>query len=199
MRLLSATAPTLAMHAHLTKPFGKGNLINLLRQFSQLHMDKKQVSVGFIGYPNVGKSSVINALRSKKVCKTAPIPGETKVWQYITLFKRVYLIDWCVYVFDFPSAKEWAFVCFCVRESVSESLCLRLMRAVQPGCRAGHGRFRKRHCFESKYGCVCVVVDGGSHDPSTGLVLTSPSVDAFMLTISYCVQRSNTRDGSTGP
>ena len=26
-----------------------------------------QVSVGFIGYPNVGKSSVINALRAKKV------------------------------------------------------------------------------------------------------------------------------------
>jgi nuclear GTP-binding protein len=81
------------MHAHLTKPFGKGNLINLLRQFSNLHMDKKQVSVGFIGYPNVGKSSVINALLSKKSCRTAPIPGETKVWQYLTLFKRVYLID----------------------------------------------------------------------------------------------------------
>ena len=36
-------------------------------------------SVGFIGYPNVGKSSIINALKKKKVCKTAPIPGETKV------------------------------------------------------------------------------------------------------------------------
>lgn len=23
----------------------------------------------------------------------APIPGETKVWQYVTLFRRVYLID----------------------------------------------------------------------------------------------------------
>src|SRR5690242_8099800 len=31
------------------------------------------------GYPNVGKSSVINTLRAKKVCKVAPIPGETKV------------------------------------------------------------------------------------------------------------------------
>ena len=93
VKVLSTVAPTLAMHAHITKAFGKGNLINLLRQFAQLHMDKKQVSVGFIGYPNVGKSSVINALKSKKVCKTAPIPGETKVWQYITLFKRVYLID----------------------------------------------------------------------------------------------------------
>ncbi|VDM52818.1 unnamed protein product, partial [Angiostrongylus costaricensis] len=38
-----------------------------------------QISVGFIGYPNVGKSSIINTLRKKKVCKTAPIAGETKV------------------------------------------------------------------------------------------------------------------------
>lgn len=27
------------------------------------------------------------------MCKVAPIPGETKVWQYITLMKRIYLID----------------------------------------------------------------------------------------------------------
>ena len=36
-------------------------------------------SVGCIGYPNVGKSSIINTLRSKKVCNVAPIAGETKV------------------------------------------------------------------------------------------------------------------------
>lgn len=59
----------------------------------KLHIDKKQISVGFIGYPNVGKSSIINTLRSKKVCKVAPIAGETKVWQYITLMRRIYLID----------------------------------------------------------------------------------------------------------
>ena len=28
-----------------------------------------------------------------QVCVVAPIPGQTKVWQYITLMKRVYLID----------------------------------------------------------------------------------------------------------
>jgi nuclear GTP-binding protein len=27
------------------------------------------------------------------VCKAAPIPGETKTWKYITLFKRIFLID----------------------------------------------------------------------------------------------------------
>lgn len=28
-----------------------------------------------------------------QVCKVAPVPGETKVWQYITLTKRIFLID----------------------------------------------------------------------------------------------------------
>lgn len=51
----------------------------------QLHTDKKQISVGFIGYPNVGKSSIINTLRSKKVCNVAPIAGETKVTCCIAL------------------------------------------------------------------------------------------------------------------
>ncbi|XP_029593615.1 nucleolar GTP-binding protein 2 [Salmo trutta] len=91
--VLSAEYPTLAFHASLTNSFGKGSLIQLLRQFGKLHTDKKQISVGFIGYPNVGKSSVINTLRSKKVCNVAPLAGETKVWQYITLMRRIFLID----------------------------------------------------------------------------------------------------------
>ena len=57
--------------------------------FRQLHKDKKQISVGFIGYPNVGKSSIINTLRSKKVCSVAPIAGETKasllMWSTVSL------------------------------------------------------------------------------------------------------------------
>uniref|UniRef100_K3WX25 Nucleolar GTP-binding protein 2 n=1 Tax=Globisporangium ultimum (strain ATCC 200006 / CBS 805.95 / DAOM BR144) TaxID=431595 RepID=K3WX25_GLOUD len=97
---LSETTPTLAFHASMNNPFGKGALINLLRQFAKLHQDKKQISVGLIGYPNVGKSSVINALRKKRVCKVAPIPGETKVWQYITLMRRIFLIDCPGIVYD---------------------------------------------------------------------------------------------------
>jgi nuclear GTP-binding protein len=93
VRYLAKDYPTLAFHASITNSFGKGSLIALLRQFSSLHSERKQVSVGFIGYPNTGKSSIINTLRKKKVCTVAPIPGETKVWQYITLMKRIYLID----------------------------------------------------------------------------------------------------------
>lgn len=90
---LSKVVPTLAFHASVTNSYGKGALIQLLRQFGKLHSDKQQISVGFIGYPNVGKSSIINTLRAEKVCRTAPIPGETKVWQYVTLMRRIFLVD----------------------------------------------------------------------------------------------------------
>lgn len=36
---------------------------------------------------------MINTLRRKKVCNVAPIAGETKVWQYVTLMRRIFLID----------------------------------------------------------------------------------------------------------
>jgi len=90
---LAQVRPTIAFHASMTHAFGKGALISLLRQFGKLHSDKKHISVGVIGYPNVGKSSIINTLISKKSCKVAPIPGETKIWQYITLFRNIFLID----------------------------------------------------------------------------------------------------------
>ena len=89
----STRYPTLAYHASFQHCFGKAALFDLLRQLALLHKDKQQISVGFIGYPNVGKSSIINTLKKKQVCKVAPIPGETKVWQYITLLRNIYLID----------------------------------------------------------------------------------------------------------
>uniref|UniRef100_A0A1I8BXI5 Nucleolar GTP-binding protein 2 n=1 Tax=Meloidogyne hapla TaxID=6305 RepID=A0A1I8BXI5_MELHA len=94
MQILSKEMPTIAFHASIQHSFGKGSLINLLRQFYKLHRkERKQISIGLIGYPNVGKSSVVNTLRNKKVCKTAPLAGETKVWQYVTMMKGIYLID----------------------------------------------------------------------------------------------------------
>jgi nuclear GTP-binding protein len=93
LKILSKEYPTLAYKASITNPFGKGTLIQLLRQFDNFHKNKQCISVGFVGYPNVGKSSIINSLRKKQVCKVAPIPGETKIWQYVTMTKRIYLID----------------------------------------------------------------------------------------------------------
>ena len=103
--VLGETAPTLAFRASQTKPFGKGALIDVLRQFAHLKSDAKQISCGVVGYPNVGKSSVINALRAKAVCKVAPVPGETKIWQYVALTKRVNLIDCPGVVYDDPNSR----------------------------------------------------------------------------------------------
>ncbi|BAM40419.1 Ngp [Theileria orientalis strain Shintoku] len=90
---LNRDITTVAFHASVTNPFGKNTFIQLLKQYSQLFKDRKHFSVGFIGYPNVGKSSVINTLKGNKSCKTAPIPGETRIWQYVCLTKRIHLID----------------------------------------------------------------------------------------------------------
>ncbi|KAK4533998.1 hypothetical protein CDCA_CDCA01G0023 [Cyanidium caldarium] len=95
LQLLSREYPTVAFQAaDLKKPFGRGALIQLLRQYAKILCTQHQsISCGVVGYPNVGKSSIINALRKKKVVRAAPIPGETKVWQYVTLMRRVYLVD----------------------------------------------------------------------------------------------------------
>ncbi|EOB13608.1 Nucleolar GTP-binding protein 2 [Nosema bombycis CQ1] len=93
LKYFSDKHTALAFHAQsIENNFGKSSLINLLRQLEKLY-NKKHISVGFVGYPNIGKSSIINALRNKSVCNVAPVPGETKVWQYITLTRGIYLVD----------------------------------------------------------------------------------------------------------
>ena len=77
---LSKEYPTIAFHASVKNSFGRGTLISLLRQFRLLHSDRKQISVGIVGMPNTGKSSLINTLIGRKVCNSAPRPGETQYW-----------------------------------------------------------------------------------------------------------------------
>lgn len=49
--------------------------------------------VGFVGYPNVGKSSTINALVGEKRVSVAATPGKTKHFQTINLSKGIVLCD----------------------------------------------------------------------------------------------------------
>ncbi|KAI3943408.1 hypothetical protein MKW92_043979 [Papaver armeniacum] len=93
IRVLSKDYPTLAFQASINKSFGKELLLSVLGQLASLKCGKQAISVGFVGYPNVGKSSVINTLRAKSVCEVAPTPGETKVLQYIKLTEQIFLID----------------------------------------------------------------------------------------------------------
>ncbi|KAM0273234.1 hypothetical protein ACHAQH_008370 [Verticillium albo-atrum] len=52
-----------------------------------------KLSVGLVGYPNVGKSSTINALIGAKKVSVSSTPGKTKHFQTIHLSEKVILCD----------------------------------------------------------------------------------------------------------
>ncbi len=54
---------------------------------------KTAIRVGVVGYPNVGKSSVINSLKRSKACSTGSVPGVTRCLQEIQLDKKITLLD----------------------------------------------------------------------------------------------------------
>jgi len=56
-------------------------------------LDINYVTLGFIGYPNVGKSTLMNALVGKKVCSTSRTPGHTKWRQTYFLSDKLMLCD----------------------------------------------------------------------------------------------------------
>ncbi|KAJ2338519.1 hypothetical protein GGF43_006859, partial [Coemansia sp. RSA 2618] len=67
----------------------------LMRECPQLgdaHSDGKLV-IGLVGYPNVGKSSTINALVGSKKVNVGAMPGKTKHFQTIHLTSDVVLCD----------------------------------------------------------------------------------------------------------
>ncbi|CAL1287209.1 unnamed protein product [Larinioides sclopetarius] len=51
------------------------------------------LTIGFVGHPNVGKSSFLNAVCGKKVVSVSRTPGHTKHFQTIMLTKNVRLCD----------------------------------------------------------------------------------------------------------
>ncbi|KAF9545042.1 P-loop containing nucleoside triphosphate hydrolase protein [Agrocybe pediades] len=58
------------------------------------------VTIGVVGYPNVGKSSLINSLKRSKVCAVAAQPGHTKDLQSVQLERGMRVIDSPGVVFD---------------------------------------------------------------------------------------------------
>ena len=57
--------------------------------------DKDSVIIGLMGYPNVGKSSTINALLQEKKVSVSATPGKTKHFQTLYLEKDLILCDCC--------------------------------------------------------------------------------------------------------
>ncbi|MBI2669506.1 50S ribosome-binding GTPase [Candidatus Woesearchaeota archaeon] len=51
------------------------------------------ITVGIVGYPNVGKSSLINALAGRKAARTSAVSGFTRGLQKIRVDKKILLLD----------------------------------------------------------------------------------------------------------
>lgn len=79
---------------------GAETLLQLIKNYSRSHDMKRAVTVGIIGYPNVGKSSIINSLKRSKAVGVSPIPGFTKAMQEVQLDSKVTLLDCPGIIFD---------------------------------------------------------------------------------------------------
>ncbi|PWA55470.1 GTP-binding family protein [Artemisia annua] len=53
----------------------------------------RAVRAGIVGYPNVGKSSLINRLLKRRMCPAAPRPGVTRVLKWVRFGSDLELLD----------------------------------------------------------------------------------------------------------
>jgi len=66
---------------------------SLLIQTDSQSENPRKIQIGLVGYPNVGKSSTINALIGSKKVSVSSTPGKTKHFQTIHLSEKVLLCD----------------------------------------------------------------------------------------------------------
>ncbi|KAG7171454.1 guanine nucleotide-binding protein-like 3 homolog [Homarus americanus] len=76
-----------------SKCLGADVLMQLLKNYCRNKDIKTAISVGVVGLPNVGKSSVINSLKRSKSCGVGSTPGFTKTMQPVQLDSKIQLLD----------------------------------------------------------------------------------------------------------
>ena len=85
---------------------GVDGLLQLLKNYARTSGESKKkknktcITVGLIGYPNVGKSSILNSLKRFRAVGVSPRPGFTTSLQEVVLDKNIRLIDSPGVVFD---------------------------------------------------------------------------------------------------
>lgn len=76
----------------MSPPLGAGTLHKILSGFVA-GQSRGDIRVAFFGFPNVGKSSIVNSLMQKPVCTCSPKPGITRCVQEVNLEKQLFLLD----------------------------------------------------------------------------------------------------------
>ncbi|XP_069793297.1 guanine nucleotide-binding protein-like 3 isoform X2 [Narcine bancroftii] len=71
---------------------GDENLLRFLGSYCR-NQHLKRIKVGVVGFPNVGKSSIINSLKKMRVCNVGQIKGLTKSLQEVHIDKQIKLLD----------------------------------------------------------------------------------------------------------
>lgn len=70
---------------------GKGNLLHKL--IAHAKIEDRLIRVGVVGYPNVGKSSLINMMRGTRSAKVSATPGETRGVQWLKIKPNIIMYD----------------------------------------------------------------------------------------------------------
>nr|CAD7445190.1 unnamed protein product [Timema bartmani] len=68
-------------------------LMSLLANYCRNKGIKTSITVGVVGLPNVGKSSIINSLKRSRACSVGATPGITKMMQVVQLDSKIKLLD----------------------------------------------------------------------------------------------------------
>ncbi|TFK22857.1 hypothetical protein FA15DRAFT_671103 [Coprinopsis marcescibilis] len=101
LRHSTPTLPFLSSASQNSKSNISSSTAPALMKLLKAYKPKTQsITIGVVGYPNVGKSSLINSLKRSKACSVAAVPGHTKDLQSIQLERGLRIIDSPGVVFD---------------------------------------------------------------------------------------------------
>ncbi|BFZ09100.1 hypothetical protein BsWGS_12139 [Bradybaena similaris] len=70
---------------------GADMLMKLLKNYCRT--TEMAINVGVVGFPNTGKSSIINSLKRSKACDVGAVPGITRTMQSVQIDKHIKLLD----------------------------------------------------------------------------------------------------------